>query len=226
MNIQWIKCKNSYCDNRLRVQIKKRESKPIFFCSEVCLSPTMPQNEKMSQDYNYEDPEQIRHLVKNLINETKRLRNEVQTLRRIRKDYFEVSKDYNLKPEVYEHNWPFDNDVNVNIQWIKCKNGCCDNRLGVGLTNEFKAFLFCDVKCFDSYFTRNEILNSNSDYEAEDPKGVKQLVENLINETKRLQNEVQSLRRIRMTYFRLFKDYNLKPEIYKRKWSFQNEVED
>ena len=180
----------------------------------------------MSQDYNYEDPEKIRHLVKNLINETIRLRNEVQTLRRIRKDYFEVSKDYNLKPEVYEHNWPFDNDVNVNIQWIKCKNGCCDNRLGVGLTNEFKAFLFCDVKCFDSYFTRNEILNSNSDYEAEDPKGVKQLVENLINETKRLQNEVQSLRRIRMTYFRLFKDYNLKPEIYKRKWSFQNEVED
>jgi len=226
MNIQWVKCKNGHCDNRLKVHIQKRETKPIFFCSEVCLSPAIPQNEKMSQDYNYEDPEQIRHLVKNLIDETKRLRNEVQTLRKIRKDYFEASDDYNLKREVYEHNLPFDNDVNVNVQWIKCKDCCCDNRLGVELTDEFRAFLFCDVECLDSYFTRNEKLNLNSDYEAEDPKGVRQLVENLINETKRLQNEVQSLRRIRKTYFRLFKDYHLKPEIYKRKWSFQNKAED
>ena len=224
MNIQWIKCKNDHCDNRLRVQMKNRESKPMFFCSEVCLNPTVLQNEKMSQDYNYEDPEQIRHLVKNLIDETKRLKKEVQTLRNIRKDYFRDFNDYNLKPEAYEHNWPFDNDVNVNIQWIKCKNDHCNNRLGVGLTDEFKAVLFCDEECLDSCFSQNKILNSNSEYEDEDPKGVRKLVENLINETKRLQNEVQSLRRIRKTYFRLFKDYNLKPEVYKRKWSFQNEV--
>ena len=109
MNIQWIKCKNGHCDNRLRVHIQKRETKPIFFCSEACLNPTMPQNRKMSQDYNYEDPEQIRHLVKNLINETKRLQNEVQSLRRIRKTYFRLFKDYHLKPEIYKRKWSFQN---------------------------------------------------------------------------------------------------------------------
>jgi len=216
-----VKCKNKNCTNRLEVGLSNPESKPILFCRESCLDSF--EIEK-SQDYNYEDPVQIRYLVKNLITETKRLQNEVQTLRKIRKDYFRLFKDYNLKPEVYEQNWPFENDVNENIQWIKCKNDQCSNRLGVGLTDEFKPILFCDEECLDSYFSQNEILNSNSDYDDKDPKEVRKLVKNLITETKRLQNEVQSLTRIRKTYFQLFKDYNLKPEVYKRKWSFQNEV--
>jgi tRNA-dihydrouridine synthase len=226
MNMQWIKCENGYCDSRLRVQIKYRQSKPVFYCGEACLNPTLLQNEKMSQEYYYEDSEEIRQLVNNLVNETKRLKNEVQSLRKIRKNYFGVFNDYNLKPEVYERKWSVKNDVNLNIQWIKCKNGHCNNRIGVELTDEFEAVLFCDEECLDSYFSQKEVLNVNSDYEDENPNGVRKLVENLINETKRLQNEVQNLRRIRKTYFELFKGYNLKPEVYKRKWSFDSDLND
>lgn len=110
----------------------------------------------------------------------------------------------------------------MNIEWIKCKNGHCDNRSRVEFNNRFKPVLFCSQTCLDSYLLQNETLNPNIDYE--DPKEVRELVQNLLNQTKHIQNEMKGLRRIRKTYFGMFNDYNLKPEVYNRKWLFDNEV--
>jgi len=58
----------------------------------------------------------------------------------------------------------------------------------------------------------------------EDPKEVRQLVQNLIAQTKQMQKELQDLRRIRKTYFGLFRNNILKKEVYKRNWSFEDEA--
>jgi hypothetical protein len=68
------------------------------------------ENEKLSGNYHYEDPEEMRHIVKNLMTQTKQLHNEVQGLRKIRKAYFEIFKNKNLKKEVYERDWSFIQD--------------------------------------------------------------------------------------------------------------------
>jgi TRAP-type mannitol/chloroaromatic compound transport system substrate-binding protein len=71
------------------------------------------QNEKMSENYNYEDPEEMRHMVKNLMAETKQLHSELQILRKIRKTYFEIFKNKNLKREVYKRDWSFSPEGNT-----------------------------------------------------------------------------------------------------------------
>lgn len=65
-------------------------------------------------------------------------------------------------------------------------------------------------------------MNPNLNYE--DPKEVRMVVKNLLTQTKRLQNEIEDLRKVRKTYFGLFKDYVLKDEVYKRKWTFEDEA--
>jgi hypothetical protein len=108
----------------------------------------------------------------------------------------------------------------MNIEWIKCKNGHCDNRSRVEFNNQFKPVLFCSQTCLESYLLQNETLNPNFDYE--DPKEVRELVQNLLSQTKFIQNEMKGLRRIRKTYFTLFNEDMLKGEVYKRKWSFDD----
>lgn len=113
MVVQSIKCNNANCNNRLGVQTKKAESKPILFCSQNCYNSLLLQNEKMSENYYYEDPDEMRHMVKNLMAETKQLHSEVQNLRKIRKTYFEIFKNKNLKREVYKRDWSFSPEGNT-----------------------------------------------------------------------------------------------------------------
>ena len=62
-----IECNNPKCNNRLTVQIRKAMSEPILFCSQDCFDSVLSQSEKASDNYNYENPEELRHLVKNLV---------------------------------------------------------------------------------------------------------------------------------------------------------------
>ncbi len=71
MNGSVIKCKNKNCINRLTIGVNNTDSKPIMFCSELC--PNSFENEKFSSTLNYEDPNEVRTLIQNLISQTKRL---------------------------------------------------------------------------------------------------------------------------------------------------------
>ncbi|HJU79049.1 MAG TPA: hypothetical protein VJ599_05745 [Nitrososphaeraceae archaeon] len=59
----------------------------------------------------------------------------------------------------------------------------------------------------------------------EDPKDVRTLVQNLVSQTKQLQSELENLKKLRRTYFGLFKGIDLKDETYKRDWSFEKKVD-
>jgi hypothetical protein len=108
--------------------------------------------------------------------------------------------------------------------WIKCKNDQCSKRLRVEANKQSKPILFCSQTCLNSYLFQNDQLHRNFNYE--DPGEVRKLVQSLINETKQIQIELQNLKRIRKTYFGLFKDkeLDLNDEIYNRDWSFEDET--
>jgi hypothetical protein len=108
MRTRRIKCKNDHCSNHLRIELKDIQSYPILFCSEQCLNSLLSENDKSSNDFNYEDPKEVRQVVQNLLSETKQIQNELKNLRRIRKAYFGIFKDYDLKDEVYTREWSFD----------------------------------------------------------------------------------------------------------------------
>ena len=110
MTRQLIKCKNKNCSNRLNVGPNiKTDSRPILFCSESCLNSF--ENEKLISKLNYEDPKEVRTLVRNLVNQTKQLQIELARLKKIRKTYFGLFKEFNLKDETYKHEWSFDKEV-------------------------------------------------------------------------------------------------------------------
>jgi hypothetical protein len=83
--------------------------KPILFCSESCLNSF--ENEKFNSTLNYEDPNEVRTLVQNLVSQTKQLQGELESLKKIRKTYFGLFKELNLKDETYKHEWSFDKEV-------------------------------------------------------------------------------------------------------------------
>jgi hypothetical protein len=106
----WIKCKNDQCSKRLRVEANN-QSKPILFCSQTCLNSYLFQNDQLHPNFNYEDPSEVRKLVQSLINETKQIQNELQNLKRIRKTYFGIFKELNLKDEIYKRDWSFEDET-------------------------------------------------------------------------------------------------------------------
>lgn len=110
----------------------------------------------------------------------------------------------------------------MNVHRIKCKNDHCSNRFRVEINSLPKPISFCSQTCLNPYLVQSEKLDPNFNYE--DPKEVRQLVQNLIAQTKQIQNELEDLRRIRKTYFGLFSDNILKKEVYKRNWSFEDEA--
>lgn len=110
----------------------------------------------------------------------------------------------------------------MNVEWIKCKNDHCNNRFGVNTNSLPKPILFCSQTCLNSYLFQSEKLDPNFIYE--DPKEVRELVQNLIAQTNQMQIELQNLRKIRKTYFELFSNNILKKEVYKRNWSFEDEA--
>ena len=104
-----IKCKNKNCINRLNVGLDNTDSKPILFCSELCLNSF--EDEKFNSTINYEDPNEVRTLVQNLVSQTKQLQSELENLKKIRKTYFGLFKDSTLKDETYKREWSFDKEV-------------------------------------------------------------------------------------------------------------------
>ena len=48
--------------------IDNTDSKPILFCSELCLNSF--EDEKFNSTINYEDPNEVRTLVQNLVSQT------------------------------------------------------------------------------------------------------------------------------------------------------------
>lgn len=81
--------------------------------------------------------------------------------------------------------------------------------------------LFCSELCLSLF--ENEKFNFT--LKDEDPKDVRTLVQNLVSQTKQLQSELENLKKLRRTYFGLFKGIDLKDETYKRDWSFEKKVD-
>ncbi len=104
-----IKCKNKNCINQLNVGFNNTNSKPILFCSESCLNSF--ENEQFNSTLNSEDPNEVRTLVQNLVSQTKQLQSELEHLKKIRKTYFGLFKELNLKDETYMRKWSFDKEV-------------------------------------------------------------------------------------------------------------------
>lgn len=106
---------------------------------------------------------------------------------------------------------------------VKCNNKKCDNQMDVGPNNpDFKPILFCSESCLNSF--ENEKFNSNLNQE--DPSELRALVQNLLSQTKQIQGELEDLKKIRNTYFGIFKEQNLKDETYKREWSSDKKVDE
>jgi hypothetical protein len=103
-----IKCTNKNCANILNIGLDNCDFEPIIFCSELCLNSF--ENEKFSSP-NPEDPNEVRMLVKNLVSQTKQLQRELENLKKIRKTYFGLFKELNLKDETYKREWSFDEVV-------------------------------------------------------------------------------------------------------------------
>lgn len=106
MSMLLIKCKNKSCINRLNVGLGNPDSKPILFCSELCLSSF--ENEKFNYTIKDEDPNEIRTLVQNLVSQTKQLQSELENLKKLRRTYFGLFKEIDLKDETYKRDWSFD----------------------------------------------------------------------------------------------------------------------
>lgn len=106
---------------------------------------------------------------------------------------------------------------------LRCKNPSCSNELKVqSIDAESKPIIFCSKSCFNALF-KSEKLSRN--LESDDPNELRQLVKDLVAQTNEMKKELENFRKIRKTYFSIFKSSDLKDEVYKRKWSFQNEVE-
>jgi hypothetical protein len=110
MNARLLRCKNPNCSNKLKVQSSSADSKPIIFCSIPCFN-TILENEKLSQNLESEDPNELRLLVKNLVDQTKNMQQELENLREIRKTYFDIFTSSKLKDEVYKRKWSSQSEV-------------------------------------------------------------------------------------------------------------------
>lgn len=110
MNARLLRCRNPNCSKKLKMQFSSADSKPIVFCSVPCFN-TILENEKLSQNLESEDPNELRLLVKNLVDQTKNMQKELENLQEIRKTYFDIFKSSKLKDEVYKRKWSSQNEV-------------------------------------------------------------------------------------------------------------------
>ena len=111
LNSQWIKCQNEYCNNQVRVQLNSKVTKPILFCTELCLNTVFNKSQKLDPKFDSEDPNELRNVIQNLVSQTKLIQNELENLRTIRKTYFGLFKDNKLKDEIYKRDWTFKDEV-------------------------------------------------------------------------------------------------------------------
>jgi hypothetical protein len=109
----------------------------------------------------------------------------------------------------------------MNNQLIKCRNESCNKELSVALNDLSSApIVFCGQECVNS-FLESEIIRMES--RQENPTEIGKLVQNVIGYTQQIQNELDNFKKIRATYFELFKGRELKSETYLRKWKFESE---
>lgn len=216
MSVESIKCKNDQCKNQFRIEANSLP-KPMLFCSHTCLNPYL-QSEGLDANINYDDPKKVRELVQNLVSQTQQMQKELEDLRRIKKTYFRNFDDMVLRKEDSNQKSSFDSNK---TQLIKCKNENCNNRFRVQVNNESKPILFCSQTCIHPLIFQNKSYDSNFNYES--PKQVRELVQGLVAQTIQIQNELEHLKKIRNTYFGLFRDNILKKEVYKRNWSFKDD---
>lgn len=80
--------------------------------------------------------------------------------------------------------------------------------------------VFCGEKCVNS-FLDFEVRRKETKYE--DPAEINKLVQNVIGYTQQIEREFENFKKIRSTYFELFKGRDLKSETYIRKWTFEEE---
>ena len=92
---------------RLKVLVNSIDSQPILFCSQGCLNTFDNKNQRLNQEFNFEDPNEVKKLVQYVISHTKDIQNELKYLKKIRKTYFGLFRDYELKDEVYKRKWSF-----------------------------------------------------------------------------------------------------------------------
>lgn len=110
MNARLLRCKNPNCSNKLKVQSIDADSKPIIFCSTSCFN-TLLESEKLNQRSEFEDPNELRQLVRELVAQTNDMKKELENFQKIRKTYFNIFKSSGLKDEVYKRKWSFENEV-------------------------------------------------------------------------------------------------------------------
>ena len=216
MSVESIKCKNDQCNNQFRLEVNCL-SKPILFCSHTCLNPYL-NSEGLDSNVDYDDPEKVRELVQNLVSQTKKMQKELEDLRRIKKTYFQKSDGFILMKGHGNQKLSF--DLNETEQ-IKCKNDSCNNTFRVQVDNGSRPILFCSHTCIHPLILQNKSYDSNFNYES--PKQVRELIQGLVAQTIQIQNELDHLKKIRNTYFGLFRDNILKKEVYKRNWSFKDD---
>ena len=215
MSVESIKCKNDQCKNQFRIEANSLP-KPMLFCSHTCLNPYL-QSEGLDANVDYDDPKKVRELVQNLVSQTKQMQKELEDLRRIKKTYLGKFDELLMKGD---SNQKLSFDLNK-TQRIKCKNDNCNNEFRVQVDNGLKPILFCSQTCIHPLIFQNRNLDSNFNYES--PREVRELVQGLVAQTIQIQNELEHLRKIRNTYFGLFRDNILKKEVYKRNWSFKDD---
>jgi hypothetical protein len=216
MSVESIKCKNDQCKNQFRIEANSLP-KPILFCSQTCLNPYL-QSEGLDANVDYDDPKKVRELVQNLVSQTRQMQKELEDLRRIKKTYLQKFDDLSLT--IRDSNQKLSFDLSK-TQRIKCKNDNCNNIFTVQVDNGSKPILFCSQTCIHPLILQNKNLDSNFNYESS--KQVRELVQGLVAQTIQIQNELEHLKKIRNTYFGLFRDNILKKEVYKRNWSFKDD---
>ena len=109
----------------------------------------------------------------------------------------------------------------MNNQLIKCRNESCNKELSVGVHDLSSVpIVFCGQECVNS-FLDSEIIRMES--RQENPTEIGKLLQNVISYTQQIQNELDNFKKIRATYFELFKGRELKSETYLRKWRFESE---
>lgn len=107
MAIQTITCYNSNCGKPLRVLVDDTQSKPILFCSNQCLNSFLLESEKKTQDFNSEDPNEVKKFVNNLMNQVDIIQQDFKRLGNLRMSYFDIFAGGKLKDENYKRKWSF-----------------------------------------------------------------------------------------------------------------------
>ena len=106
INTREIKCRNNYCNNVLKIELNNAENPPVIFCGNLCLQSFLLSKD-ISIKLDYQNPNEINKLVQSVISQKQIIEKELEHLKKIRKTYFDLFKNVNLKRETYIRDWSF-----------------------------------------------------------------------------------------------------------------------